>query len=83
MVCLDSTVVAEIDGFERGGGSATIGDDGADLGCFRRCSSDRNACGCVVAVRRRRGRSLGTIGERLRFSGDTGGGGTVIGGVSS
>ena len=47
-MCLDSTVVAEIDGFEGGGGSVTIGDDDADLGCFRRCSSDRNVCGCVV-----------------------------------
>ena len=67
VVCLDPTVVAGFDGFEGGGGSATGGDDGGDLGCFRRCSSDRNVCGCVVAVWRSCGKSLGTIGEHFRF----------------
>ena len=80
MVCLIPKVVAGFVGFEGGGGSAVVGDGGADLGRFRRRSSDRNVCGCVVAVWRRCGKSLGTIGGRLRFSGDTGGGGTVVAG---
>ena len=41
-VCSDPTMVAGFDGFEGDGGSATGGDDDADLRCFRRCFSDRN-----------------------------------------